>query len=85
MSGDCIMSKTWNLSQWWIGGLGRCVGALDWIGIPTTGPQTTNEPLVENPGWWQLKYFFFFNPKFGEDEPILTVAYFFRWVDSTIN
>ena len=27
--------------------------------------------------WWQLKYFFRdFHPKIGEDEPILTFAYF---------
>ena len=26
--------------------------------------------------WWQLKYFFMFTPKIGEDEPILTIAYF---------
>ena len=27
-------------------------------------------------GWWQLKEFLIFNPKIGEDEPILTCAYF---------
>ena len=26
--------------------------------------------------WWQLKYFFIFTPKFGEDEPNLTSMFF---------
>ena len=26
--------------------------------------------------WWQLKYFYIFTPKLGEDEPNLTYAYF---------
>jgi len=30
-------------------------------------------------GWWQLKAFFMFIPKIGEDEPILTNI-FFKWV-----
>ena len=29
--------------------------------------------------WWQLKYFFIFTPKIGEDEPNLT-SIFLRWV-----
>ena len=33
--------------------------------------------------WWFQT--FFFSPQFGEDEPILTVAYFFRWIGSTTN
>ena len=33
--------------------------------------------------WWQLKYFTKCSPrKFGEDEPILTNSYFFRWVET---
>ena len=34
--------------------------------------------------WWQLKYFFMFIPKLGEDEPILT-SIFFKWVGETTN
>ena len=37
---------------------------------------------VQYIGWWQLKYYFIFTPKIGEDEPILT-SIFFKWVGST--
>ena len=33
--------------------------------------------------WWQLKHFFIFTPKIGEDDPIWLI--FFRWVGSTTN
>ena len=34
--------------------------------------------------WWQLKDFFIFTPKIGEDEPILTSIFFQRgWVETT--
>ena len=39
-----------------------------------------NHPSV----WWQLKYFFMFTPKIGEDEPNLT-SIFFKGVGSTTN
>ena len=29
--------------------------------------------------WWQLKYFFMFIPKIGEDEPILTNIFQMGW------
>ena len=32
-----------------------------------------------NPSWWQLKYFFYFHPYFGEDEPILTHIFQRGW------
>ena len=35
-------------------------------------------------GWWQLKHFLLFTPKFGEDEPNLT-SIFFNGVGSTTN
>ena len=39
------------------------------------------------PGWWQLKHFFleFSPPNFGEDESILTVAYFSDGWEKTTN
>ena len=33
----------------------------------------------ETPRWWQLKYFLIFNPKIGEDEPILTHIFQMGW------
>ena len=71
--------------------LGRCAGDLKEVMGSSPFPLKAQRPRVRIPkgrkmwrfsGWWQLKHFFIFIPKFGEDEPILTNI-FFKGVETT--
>ena len=47
-------------------------GKIQKINSPTGNADAIGLILAPKSGWWQLKYFFIFTPKIGEDEPILT-------------
>ena len=58
--------------------------SMQWVTAERVNLTISKVESLPRPRWWQLKYFFMFTPKIGEDEPILT-SIFFKWVGSTTN
>ena len=56
-----------------------------WREPPTSFAPGIEAVIVTKVVFFFVHICFIFTPKLGEDEPILTVAYFFRWVEKTTN
>ena len=70
--------KTIHCSQWKNGTYPSCfIRYVKCMLGMRSNPQSYGDyRSVTITGWWQLKYFFMFIPKIGEDEPILTSIFF---------